>query len=157
MEEDSRNLSYTGRCQLNYWHNFTKYVEAIHPEATFKFDKPIPRHWCILRIGSPLGWVSAEINSKTKEISVRFTLKSNDAAKSIFDELYASGYQKSKDVISPEIEWRRLNHRKTCVIILLTEGDFTNRIDWNRQFEWIYQTCLRFYNFFKPLMVNFKY
>ncbi len=96
MEIDDRILSNTGRCQLNYWQNFTKYVETVHPEAPFKFDKPIPRHWCILKIGSPLGWISAEVNSKTKEISVRFTLKSNDAAKSIFDELYPSEYEKSK-------------------------------------------------------------
>ena len=42
--------------------------------------------------------------------------------------------------------------RKMSAVTLKSQGDFTNKKDWDRQFEWFQEYLEKFTKFFKPLV-----
>ena len=77
-------------------------------------------------------------------------------AKEVFDKLYEAGNEKSKEKIGGNIQWLRMDDKKSSYVSLETKGDYHDRNDWQRQFEWLYETTVKFLKFFKPLIKNVK-
>ena len=77
-------------------------------------------------------------------------------SKEIFDKLYEVGHERSKEKIGEKIQWLRMDDKKSSYVSLETEGDYHDRKDWQRQFEWLYETTVKFLKFFKPLIKNVK-
>ena len=64
--------------------------------------------------------------------------------------MYEAGNEKSKEKIGEKIQWLRMDDKKSSYVSLETEGDYHDRKDWQRQFEWLYETTVKFLKFFKP-------
>ncbi len=88
-------------------------------------------------------------------VAVDFILDSNNA-KANFDKLYETSFEESRTDISMDIEWSRLDDKKSCYISVETAGDYHDRSDWSRQFEWLYHMTVKFHNFFRPRVKNMK-
>ena len=41
-----------------------------------------------------------------------------------------------------------------CAVTLKTAGDFSNKQDWNRQFEWFRNHVEKYQQYFKPIIKN---
>ena len=49
-----------------------------------------------------------------------------------------------------------MDDKKSSIVSLETNGDYHDRKDWQRQFEWLYETTVKFLKFFRPLVKNVK-
>jgi len=54
------------------------------------------------------------------------------------------------------MEWVRSDDKKSSYIIVEMQGDYHDRSDWNRQFEWLYRMTAKFYRFLVPFVKNLK-
>jgi hypothetical protein len=106
-------------------------------------------------IGTSAAHISAVVGRKRTMVAVDFILDSNNA-KANFDKLYETSFEESRTDISMDIEWSRLDDKKSCYISVETAGDYHDRSDWSRQFEWLYHMTVKFHNFFRPRVKNMK-
>ena len=72
-----------------------------------------------------------------------------DQAKENFEKLYTNAHQSSRDEISKEIIWDKMEGKKMSCIILKTNGDFTSQSQWPEQFAWFHENLEKFISFFK--------
>lgn len=140
--------------QLEYWTAFRDFVSS-KPKSPIRAQKPLPQHWTNFAIGRSDFHISATVNSKNQTVNVQLWIE-GDQAKNHYDELYEKGYEESKTSISPDIQWQRLDERKTSVITLSHDGNFKKESDWPNQFEWLYQNVIKYKEFFSPLLKNMK-
>ena len=127
--------------QLEYWTAFRDFVSA-QPKPPIRAQKPLPQNWTNFAIGRSDFHISATVNSKTLTVNVQLWIE-GDNAKAHYDEIYEKGYEESKVKISPEIQWQRLDERKTSVVTVTHEGDFRKVSDWPNQFDWLYQMIIK--------------
>ncbi len=147
-------LNDTDKLKLEYWEAYKEYVIA-QPKLPFKPQKPSPQHWTNVAIGTSAAHLSVVIGRRKTKVAVQLTIDSQNA-KENYDQLYNSAYEKSKIELCSDIDWDRLDEKKSSYVEATTDGDYHDKNDWNRQFEWLYQMTVKFYSFFKPLMKNMK-
>ena len=150
----NEDLSETDKLKLEYWTAYREYV-LKQSNAPFKPQSPSPQHWTNVAIGTSAAHLSVVVGRKRTKVAVDFILDSNNA-KANFDKLYEASFEDSKEGVSMDIEWQRLDDKKSCYISVETAGDYHDRSDWNRQFEWLYQMTVKFHNFFRPRVKSMK-
>ena len=151
MDED---LNDNDKLRFEYWQAYREYVLS-QCKTPFRPQKPQPQNWTNIAIGSSGVHINVLIGRKRSEIAVQLILDS-DNAKCNFDKLYNMNFERSKSELSDNIEWARMDDKKSSIITVAIIGDYHNRDDWNRQFEWLYKMSVKFYMFFAPLVKNMK-
>jgi hypothetical protein len=146
-----QNISDTKLLQMEYFQGLKNYLEE--KKCNFKIQKPAPQHWTNISIGKSNLNLSATINSRDKSINIWFNIQTENA-KETFDKLYQFAYEDSKIAISPDISWDKMEGRKMSAVTLKTSGDFSNRKDWNRQYDWFRIYIEKYIGFFKPIITN---
>lgn len=149
----SDELSDTEKLKLEYWEEYRKYV--LEQPKEFNPQRPLPQHWTNVAVGTSGIWLSACVGRGKTNIAVDLYIQTSNA-KEVFDKLYDAGYEKSKEKIGENVQWLRMDDKKSSLVSLETNGDYHDRKDWQRQFEWLYETTVKFLKFFKPLIKNVK-
>ena len=149
----SDELSDTEKLKLEYWEEYRKYV--LEQPKEFNPQRPLPQHWTNVAIGTSGIWINVCIGRGKTNIAVDLNIQTSNA-KELFDKLYEAGNEKSKEKIGNNIQWLRMDDKKSSYVSLETNGDYHDRKDWHRQFEWLYETTVKFLKFFKPLIKNVK-
>ena len=49
-----------------------------------------------------------------------------------------------------KVEWKRLDDKKASYISVKKEADFKDKTDWEKQFEWMYNTMMELHKAIKP-------
>lgn len=152
----NEELNETDKLKLEYWESYREYVES-QPKISisFKPQKPLPQHWTNVTVGSSAAHINVLIGRKRANVAVQLILDSVNA-KQHYDVLYGMGYEKSRIEVDADIEWARMDDKKSSYITSEIKGDYHDRSDWNRQFEWLYMMTTKFYRFFVPLIKNMK-
>jgi len=148
-QKNDTELSETKIMQQSYWQGFVEYMEA-HPSKCFHTQKAAPHHWMNIPIGKSGFKLAVTVNSLRKEITVQFVFHDQD--KTIYDKLESNYLDKSRTAISPDVEWRRLDDKKVCVVLLAHSADFKNAAKRDEQYQWFRDTLETFYHFFKPII-----
>lgn len=140
--------------QLDYWTAFKEFVSA-KPKSPIHVQKPAPQHWTNFAIGRSDFHLSASVNSIQKTISVQLWIEGLNA-KAYYDQMYKEAYESSLTKLSEEIEWLRLDGKKSCCVNLALACDCMDQSDWPNQFQWIYDNVIRFKVFFSPIVKAVK-
>lgn len=148
------DLNDTDKLKLEYWTAYKEYVMS-QPHVVFKPQKPRIQHWTSVTIGSSAAHIDVVIGRKKSNVAVQLYIQT-DRAKQYFDTLYNLCYERSKIELDADIDWARMDDKKCSYITVEMKGDYHDKSDWNRQFEWLYMMTTKFYRFFVPLMKNLK-
>ena len=140
--------------QLDYWTAFKEFVSS-KPKSPIHVQKPAPQHWTNFAIGRSDFHLSASVNSIQKTISVQLWIEGSNA-KAYYDQIYKEAYESSLTKLSEEIEWLRLDGKKSCCVNLALDCDCMDQSDWPNQFQWIYDNVIKFKDFFSPIVKAVK-
>jgi hypothetical protein len=151
---DEEEMTATKSRQLDYWTAFKDFV-AGKPKSPIHVQKPAPQHWTNFAIGRSDFHLSASLNSIQKTISVQFWIEGNNAKK-YYDQIYNAAYEQSLKELSEEVEWLRLDDKKSSCVNLAISSDFMDQHDWPNQFQWIYDNVIKFKDFFGPYVKTVK-
>jgi hypothetical protein len=145
----AQNLTDTKLLQQEYFQALKDYMERN--KSFVKMQNPQPQHWTIISIGKSNYTLSANVNSRENTLSIWLNIQV-DNANEAFDKLYKLAYDTSLIEVSKDLDWNRMEGRKMTAVTLKTEGDFSDKKDWERQFEWFKNNLEKFTLFFKPLL-----
>ena len=145
----AQNLTDTKLLQQEYFQALKEYMERN--KSFVKMQNALPQHWTNIAIGKSNYTLSANVNSRDNSLNIWLNIQVENA-KEAFDKLYELAFENSLDEISNSLEWNRMEGRKMSAVTLKTEGDFSNKKDWERQFTWFKENLEKFTRFFKPLV-----
>jgi hypothetical protein len=145
----SQNLTDTKLLQQHYFQSLKDYMEKN--KSIVRMQNPLPQHWTNISIGKSNYTLSANVNSRENTLSIWLNIQVENASEA-FDKLYELGFERSMIEISDQIEWNRMEGRKMSAVMLKTTGDFTDKNDWQRQFQWFKSNLEKFTQLFKPLI-----
>ena len=149
-QKSDEQLTETKILQQEYWQGFIDYMKA-NPSKYFHTQKALPQHWSNIAIGRSGFKLSITVNSVKNELSVQFIID-NDIDKVIFDKIATEHKEKSLSVISPSLDWRRLEGKKVSMVMLTTSYDFKDAATRDEQYAWFKSTCETFIKFFQPIV-----
>ncbi len=114
----------------------------------FKKRKPSTDHWMTLSLGSSAYSLDILVLKKRNAVVVEFYIHDD---KTIFQKLL-----QHKDEIESELgfvlDWRELPDKKASRIIIEKPVYLDNNNEWNEQFNWIVDTCIKFKKTFKKFV-----
>jgi hypothetical protein len=145
----AQNLTDTKLLQQEYFQALKEYMERN--KSFVKMQNALPQHWTNIAIGKSNYTLSANVNSRDNSLNIWLNIQVENA-KEAFDKLYELAFENSLDEISNSLEWNRMEGRKMSAVTLKTDGDFSNKKDWERQFTWFKENLEKFTKFFKPLV-----
>ncbi len=145
----AQNLTDTKLLQQEYFQALKEYMERN--KSFVKMQNALPQHWTNIAIGKSNYTLSANVNSRDNSLNIWLNIQVENA-KEAFDKLYELAFENSLDEISNSLEWNRMEGRKMSAVTLKTDGDFSNKKDWERQFTWFKENLEKFTRFFKPLV-----
>ncbi len=135
--------------RLEYWTAFNEYAftKPVFVK-NFKRRKPGADHWMTLSLGSSAYHLDILTLKKRNAVSVEFYI-SND--KSIYHKLLPYREEIETD-IGFALDWRELPDKKASRIIIEKPVNLDEYNEWNSQFDWIIDMCIRFKNAFKKFV-----
>ncbi|MBR1810111.1 MAG: DUF4268 domain-containing protein [Clostridia bacterium] len=142
-------LNETHQFHLDYWTAFNNYAfQNTKFSRNFNQRKASSSHWMDLSVGNSACHIA--ISRITKRSTLEIELYINDD-KELFRSLL-----EHKDAIEKEsdlrFDWRELPNRKASRIILEKEVNLNVQSEWNAQFDWIMDVCLRMKAAFKKYL-----
>jgi len=133
--------------QQEYWQGLKDFMES---EKSFvKMQNPLPQSWTNIAIGRSNFYLSANVNSRDKSISIWLNIMGEEAKKN-YEKFYETAYDNSLTEVSKDLGWAKMEGYKMSGVTLRTLRDFTDRNDWNNQFRWFKDNLERFTKYFKP-------
>lgn len=132
--------------QQEYWTEFRTYV-AKHG-SPFKVQKPLPQHWTNIALGRSNFYLSLTVNSVNNIVCINLEI-AGEEAKSRFDILKTEYEAKSKENISPDLEWLRMDDRKVSMVKLVKSFNFLDVQSRQEQFDWFMDYVIKFDKFFR--------
>ena len=141
----------TERLKFDYWGIFFKHVAG-------KLDVvllPSPRDLNLTRFDySPNieGFHYSCTITVKNWIGVKVYLcgDSPDQNKARYDFIEEKCRNQIDAIKSKAIEWKRLDDKKYSCIIVKLEADISDKTDWPRQMEWMYDTLMELHKIVKP-------
>ena len=133
--------------QQQYWTEFKEYVEKNG--SPFKVQKPSPQHWTNIALGRSNFYLSLTVNSQSHIICINLEI-GGARAKEHFDKLRDLYEEDSKEHISTDIEWLRLDDRKSCMVKLSKSFNFTDESSRDDQFAWFVEYVKKYISYFRP-------
>ena len=132
--------------RLEYWTAFNEYAFTKPIFAkNFKRRKPGTDHWMTLSLGSSAYHLDILTLKKRNAVSVEFYIRDD---KSIYHKLLLHREEIEAD-IGFALDWRELPDKKASRIIIEKPVNLDDSNEWNSQFDWIADTCIRFKKAFK--------
>ncbi|MCF6464752.1 DUF4268 domain-containing protein [Clostridium sp. Cult2] len=142
----SQEMSETMAFKLDYWTAFSDYV-FLDPEFSRLFNKrkPSTDHWYSVGSGSSEFHFSFLLNTVRNIITVECYIPNN---KDLFHQFYSSK-EKIENIIGIELDWRELPERKASRILVEKKVNLKDRNQWEKQFNWMREIGIKFYDAFK--------
>ena len=132
--------------RLEYWTAFNDYAFSQPLFAkNFKKRKPSTDHWMTLSLGSSAYSLDILALKKRNAVVVEFYIHDD---KSIFQKLLQHKTDIESD-IGLSLDWRELPDKKASRIIIEKSVNLDDPNEWNDQFDWIIDTCVKFKRAFK--------
>lgn len=146
VKKISHEMSDTMALKLNYWTEFSDYVfQTAEFARRFNKRKPSTDHWYSVGSGNSEYHFAFLLNTVRDVVTVECYIRDN---KDLFDQFYLQK-EKIESVIEQELDWRRLPDKKASRILLEKKVDLKNKNDWERQFDWMREIGIKFYDAFK--------
>ena len=141
--------------QQEYWTAFSEWMNS-HDLDNNRLSKPGGRHWMSIRPYKVRGMTnSLTIKTLKREIGVELYL-GRDMANSRFAAL-ESHKEEIEASFGESLDWQPLPHRIACRIkATLSDTDWKESGDWNRQFEWFRDTNKRLTQAILPHMEKMR-
>jgi hypothetical protein len=135
--------------RLEYWTAFNEYAFTQTDFAkNFNRRKPSTDHWMTLSLGSSAYHIDILTLKNRNAVSVELYISDD---KSIYHQLF-----KHKNAIETELgltlDWRELPDKKASRIIIEKPVNLDNHDEWNQQFDWIVDVCIKFKKVFKKYL-----
>ena len=144
---NSGSLTETKIKQQEYWTEFRDYV--LKNGSPFKVQKPLPQHWTNVALGRSYFYLSLNVNSVNGTISINFEM-SGANAKPNYDALREKFEEDSKNKISANLDWMRLDDKKVSMVKLSKSFDFLDVDSRKEQFAWFVENVQKFIKYFRP-------
>jgi hypothetical protein len=139
----------TQQHRLEYWQAFNDYAfKNTEFSKIFNKRKPTTDHWMDFSIGSSACHIG--VSQVIKRNAICIDMYINDD-KDFFKELFShkEDIEKSMEMT---LDWRELPERKASRILIEKNFELNNRDDWNNQFEYIMDVCLKMKKAFKKYL-----
>lgn len=135
--------------RYEYWTCFNDYAFKNETFAkAFKKRKPSTDHWMDLSIGSSACHLGITMVQKRSETGVELYVGDDK-------DLFCSLYEK-KDAIEAEtglkFEWMELPDRKASRVLITNPADFSDKSQWEKQYDWIIDVLLKMRKVFKKYL-----
>lgn len=137
--------------QQEYWQSLKDFMEEN--KSFVKMQNPLLQHWTNIAIGKSNFHLSASVNSRDNSINIWLNIM-GEQAKENYDKLYELGYANSKNEISEDIVWDKMDGRKMSAVMLKSSANFSKKDDWQNQFQWFKEHLEKFTSYFKPKIVK---
>ena len=135
--------------RLEYWTAFNEYAFMQPAFAkNFKKRKPSTDHWMTLSLGSSAYSLDILALKKRNAVVVEFYIHDD---KTIFQKLLQHKADIESD-IGFNLDWRELPDKKASRIIIEKSVNLDDHSEWNAQFDWIVDTCVKFKRAFKKFV-----
>ena len=117
-------------------------------EKNFNRRKPSMDHWMNFSVGSSASHIAVSQIQKRNELVVEIYISEDK-------ELFHSLFDK-KDAIEADagltFDWRELPERKASRIVIEKSVTFSDKNQWNAQFDWIIDVMLKMKKAFKKYL-----
>jgi hypothetical protein len=151
MKNKSIKISDVRQMQLDFWTGLKSYMEER--ESFVKMRTPYPKEWSDISLGLSDIYLAVGINLQTKNLNILLVIR-GQKGKENFDKLFKFAYKDSLFEISKDIQWNRMDDKKSCQVKLTQVANFTDRSEWEKQFEWLKEHIEKYVRFFKPRIKN---
>lgn len=127
--------------KYDYWTAFNDYAfQNTTFASAFNRHKASSDHWYTLNIGSSEAHISLLVNTKANVIAVELSIANS---KALYDSL-ATHKDEIESSVGTKLDWRRLDKKKACRIVLEKAADLKDSEDQKEQFEWFMENALAF-------------
>ncbi len=137
------------QARYDYWLAFNEYAFSKTTFAkNFNKRKASTDHWMTLSVGSSSCYISLSQIRKDNHIVVEWYISDDK-------ELYKMFFSHKNEIeteMGLKLDWRELPHKKASRILVTNSADFSNKDDWNNQFEWIIDIALKMKKAFKKYL-----
>ena len=132
--------------QQEYWTEFKDFVAK--QGSPFKVQKPLPQQWTNIALGRSNFYLSLTVNSQNNTICINLEI-AGEEAKQRFDLLREKYEEESKEHISNDLEWLRMDDRKVSMVKLSKSYNFMNKSSREEQFQWFFDHIIKYDKFFR--------
>lgn len=127
--------------KYDYWTAFNDYAfQNTTFASVFNRHKASSGHWYTLNIGSSEAHISLLVNTKANVIAVELSITNS---KALYDSL-AVHKDEIESAVGTKLDWRRLDKKKACRILLEKAADLKDSEEQKEQFEWFIENALAF-------------
>lgn len=143
------SASETQQKRYEYWMAFLDYAfQNTQFSKNFNRRKPSFESWMNFSIGSSACNISISQIKTRNELEAELYINDD---KDLFNSLF-----QNKELIQNEtgllFDWKELPERKASRIIIKKTVDFTDKSQWDTQFEWLIEVMLKMKNSFKKYL-----
>lgn len=143
----------TEKFRYEFWLSFIEYMND-NPSKLFRPQRASDNHWMNIAIGTSKAGICLLINQRDNKITTQLYIN-DDIEKKLFDALLVYK-EKATSEISPDLDWRRLDGKKSSTIDLVLNCDLSDKSKHYELFEWLKVNTEKFIMFFKPILKNIK-
>ncbi|MGN1087438.1 MAG: DUF4268 domain-containing protein [Porcipelethomonas sp.] len=137
-KSSAKNESSLKALQLEFWEKFYEYANNNCQYISKKRTNANPRSWYNIGAESKKCYISLSISAQKKQIKamIYFPHKNRDE----FEKF--SQYKKEiNELADNKLEW--IEWKKDCTIKLTENADIMDKSDWERQFKWLCDSCMK--------------
>ena len=143
----------TEKFRYEFWLSFIEYMND-NPSKLFRTQRASDNHWMNIAIGTSKAGICLLINQRDNKITTQLYIN-DDIEKKLFDALLVYK-EKATSEICQNLDWRRLDGKKSSTIDLVLNCDLSDKSKHNELFEWLKVNTEKFITFFKPILKNTK-
>ncbi|MGM9795565.1 MAG: DUF4268 domain-containing protein [Candidatus Aphodosoma sp.] len=143
----------TEKFRYEFWLSFIEYMND-NPSKLFRPQRASDNHWMNIAIGTSKAGICLLINQRDNKITTQLYIN-DDIEKKLFDALLVYK-EKATSEICPNLDWRRLDGKKSSTIDLVLNCDLSDKSKHYELFEWLKVNTEKFIMFFKPILKNIK-
>ena len=143
----------TEKFRYEFWLSFIEYMND-NPSKLFRPQRASDNHWMNIAIGTSKAGICLLINQRDNKITTQLYIN-NDIEKKLVDALLVYK-EKATSEICQNLDWRRLDGKKSSTIDLVLNCDLSDKSKHNELFEWLKVNTEKFIMFFKPILKNTK-
>ena len=143
----------TEKFRYEFWLSFIEYMND-NPSKLFRPQRASDNHWMNIAIGTSKAGICLLINQRDNKITTQLYIN-DDIEKKLFDALLVYK-EKATSEICQNLDWRRLDGKKSSTIDLVLNCDLSDKSKHNELFEWLKVNTEKFIMFFKPILKNIK-
>lgn len=150
IKKQVTSVTETEKLRMEYWTSFHNYVDKKDLDI-LKHSGATTDHWCDFWVGIA-GYHYACVLTVKNWIGVQVYLGGDnpDQNKARYDLVEEKCKERINALPCMKVEWKRLDDKKASYVNVKLEAVIGNKEDWNRQFEWMYNTMMELHKIVKP-------